>query len=197
MTTLRDCRMTYIENALQKKEELKGQLEVLLNETIQRIKELKAGQELNEAGLPTDDHANVLETEIAAEITNFNNELADFVATEFTAFFNDGPNASFMTCRDGATTAFSEAYTKDDLVTNTQTGVFPELTTTYEECKTELEAFQDKVEQVLQESIDEYVEDAQLQKNVVATDFFDVLETTLFKIHDGLTDLTDAETETL
>ena len=103
MTTLRDCRMTYIENALQKKEELKGQLEVLLNETIQRIKELKAGQELNEAGLPTDDHANVLETEIAAEITNFNNELADFVATEFTAFFNDGPNASFMTCRDGAT----------------------------------------------------------------------------------------------
>ena len=43
MTTLRDCRMTYVESVLQKKEELKGQLEVLLNETIQRIKELKAG----------------------------------------------------------------------------------------------------------------------------------------------------------
>lgn len=35
------------------------------------------------------------------------------------------------------------------------------------------------------------------QKNIVATDFLTVLETTLFKIHDGLTDLTDAERQTL
>lgn len=50
---------------------------------------------------------------------------------------------------------------------------------------------------MLQENIDEYVEEAMLQKNIVATDFFDVLETTLFKIHDGLTDLTEEEAETL
>ena len=35
------------------------------------------------------------------------------------------------------------------------------------------------------------------QKNIVATDFLTVLETTLFKIHDGLTDLTDAERQIL
>ena len=50
---------------------------------------------------------------------------------------------------------------------------------------------------MLQENIDEYVEEAMLQKNIVATDFFEVLETTLFKIHDGLTDLTEEEAETL
>ena len=123
--------------------------------------------------------------------------MTDFVEDEFTNFFEDGPNAVFLSCKTAAETAFTEAYTKVDTDANTETGVFPELTTTYEECKTELEAFQDKVEQVLQENIDEYVEEAMLQKNVVATDFFDVLETTLFKIHDGLTDLTDAEAETL
>ena len=106
MTSLRNCRMTYVEGVLQKKEELKGQLQVLLNETIQRIKELKAHQELNEAGLPTDDHTNVLETSITTEITNFNNALTTFVADEFTSFYTDGPSTVFDTCRGNATTAF-------------------------------------------------------------------------------------------
>ena len=146
MTTLRDCRMTYVESVLQKKEELKGQLQNLLNETIIRIKELKAGQELNEAGLPTDDHANVLEAEITAEVTGFNDALTTFVTDEFTNFFNAGPNAAFLSCKTAAETAFDSAYSLDNVDAGTQTGVFPELTTTYEECKTELETFQDKVE---------------------------------------------------
>ena len=53
MATMRDCRLTYVEAVLTKKEELKGELQNMLNETIQALKELKAGQELNEAGLPT------------------------------------------------------------------------------------------------------------------------------------------------
>ena len=50
---------------------------------------------------------------------------------------------------------------------------------------------------MLQAQITEYQDDAKLQRNIVATDFFDVLESTLFKIHDGLTDLTEDESETL
>ena len=130
-------------------------------------------------------------------MTNFNNALTDFVTNEFTNFYEAGPNAAFLSCKTAAETAFDDAYTKDDIDAGTQTGVFPGLSTTYEECKTELETFQAKVEEVLQDNIDEYVEEAQLQKNIVATDYFDVLETTLFKIHDGLTDLSDDEAATL
>jgi hypothetical protein len=46
---------------------------------------------------------------------------------------------------------------------------------------------------VLDEQITDYVEDARNQKNIVATDFANVLESTLFKIHEGLSDLTDEE----
>lgn len=58
-------------------------------------------------------------------------------------------------------------------------------------------AFASKVDEVLGEQISDYQEDAMTQKNIVATDFLTVLETTLFKIHDGLTDLTDAERQVL
>ena len=46
---------------------------------------------------------------------------------------------------------------------------------------------------VLDEQIADYVEDARNQKNVVATDFANVLESTLFKIHEGLSDLDSTE----
>lgn len=42
---------------------------------------------------------------------------------------------------------------------------------------------------MLDDQIADYVEDARNQKNIVATDFSNVLESTLFKIHEGLTDL--------
>jgi hypothetical protein len=41
---------------LTKKEELKGSLQNILNETIQRIKEMKVGGVLNAAGMPTEEH---------------------------------------------------------------------------------------------------------------------------------------------
>ena len=50
-----------------------------------------------------------------------------------------------------------------------------------------------KVIEVLDEQIADYIEDARNQKNIVATDFANVLETTLFKIHEGLSDLSDEE----
>lgn len=68
--------------------------------------------------------------------------MTDFVENEFTNFFDDvGPNTVFDSCLTAAETAFADAYTKDDIDAGTQTGVFPDLTTTYEECKTELETF--------------------------------------------------------
>lgn len=55
MTTMRECRLTYINAILKKKEELKGQLQNIVNETITDIKELKVDNVLNEAGLPSDE----------------------------------------------------------------------------------------------------------------------------------------------
>ena len=52
MTTMRECRLTYVNAILTKKEQLKGQLQNMVNETITNIKELKVDQELNDAGLP-------------------------------------------------------------------------------------------------------------------------------------------------
>ena len=46
---------------------------------------------------------------------------------------------------------------------------------------------------MLDEQVADYIEDARNQKNIVATDFANVLESTLFKIHEGLSDLTDEE----
>jgi hypothetical protein len=60
-TELKQCRKDYIERLLTKKEELKGTLQNTLNETIQRIKELKVGGVLNEAGMPTEEHKRALD----------------------------------------------------------------------------------------------------------------------------------------
>ena len=73
------------------------------------------------------------------------------------------------------------------------TGSLPELDAIYQECKDELDNFNMKVIEVLDEQIADYIEDARNQKNIVATDFANVLETTLFKIHEGLSDLSDEE----
>lgn len=72
-------------------------------------------------------------------------------------------------------------------------GILPDFQDLYDECKGELDAFNTKVIEVLDEQIADYVEDARNQKNIVATDFANVLESTLFKIHEGLSDLTSAE----
>ena len=91
-----------------------------------------------------------------------------------------------------AETAFNNSYSFQPTVGD-PTGALPQIESLADACTAELDAFAAKVDEVLQEQILEYTEDAETQKNIVATDFFEVLETTLYKIHDGLTDLDDAE----
>lgn len=67
------CRTDFVEAQLVKKEIIKGQLEDELNQTIQRIKELKVEGVFADSGLPEEKHA----TEIAAAIEQ---EIADFEA---------------------------------------------------------------------------------------------------------------------
>lgn len=97
---------------------------------------------------------------------------------------------TFDSCLTGAETTFGLVYTDASVPAG---GASDLVDSIYTECKAELDAFNMKVIDVLDEQIADYVEDARNQKNVVATDFANVLESTLFKIHEGLSDLTSAE----
>ena len=97
---------------------------------------------------------------------------------------------TFDMCLDGAETTFGEVFTDAEVPA---TGASDLVDSIYTECKAELDAFNMKVIDVLDEQIADYVEDARNQKNVVATDFANVLESTLFKIHEGLSDLDSTE----
>ena len=127
------------------------------------------------------------------EVNDFSTEVATFVTDNFTAFFADGegPKLVFDSCLEAAVSAFEDIYEDDSVEPNT--GSLPELDNIYEECKDEIDNFNLKVISVLDEQIADYIEDARNQKNIVATDFANVLETTLFKIHEGLSDLTDED----
>lgn len=122
---------------------------------------------------------------------DFTAAVMTFVADNFETFFADaaGTKLTFDTCLTGAETTFGEVYTDTEVPA---TGASDLVDSIYTECKAELDAFNMKVIDVLDEQIADYVEDARNQKNVVATDFANVLESTLFKIHEGLSDL-DAE----
>jgi len=50
------CRTDFVEDQLVKKEIVKGKLEELLNESIQKIKELKVESVFAESGLPQGEH---------------------------------------------------------------------------------------------------------------------------------------------
>ena len=127
------------------------------------------------------------------EVNDFSTDVANFVTENFTAFFADGngPKLVFDSCLEAAVSAFEDIY--EDDTTEPNTGSLPELDDIYQECKDEIDNFNLKVISVLDEQIADYIEDARNQKNIVATDFANVLETTLFKIHEGLSDLTDEE----
>ena len=127
------------------------------------------------------------------EVNDFSTDVASFVTDNFTTFFADGngPKLVFDSCLDAAVSAFEDIYEDDSVTPNT--GSLPELDDIYQECKDEIDNFNLKVISVLDEQIADYIEDARNQKNIVATDFANVLETTLFKIHEGLSDLTDEE----
>ena len=124
---------------------------------------------------------------------DFTAAVTTFVADNFETFFADtaGTKSTFDTCLTGAENTFVEVFADTEEVP--ATGASDLVNSIYEECKAELDAFNAKVIMVLDEQITEYVEDARNQKNVVATDFANVLESTLFKIHEGLSDLDSTE----
>ena len=66
------CRTDFIDTLLKDKEIVKGDIEELLNEAIHKIKELKVNGIFQEAGMPAEKHASVIETDIAAILTAFN-----------------------------------------------------------------------------------------------------------------------------
>lgn len=66
---LKKCRTDYVDQLLARKEELKGDLEQLLNEAIHDIKNMKVEQILNENGLPSNQHSSALEAAITARVT--------------------------------------------------------------------------------------------------------------------------------
>lgn len=123
----------------------------------------------------------------------FTTDVMDFVTNNFETFFAAGAGAktTFDNCLTGAETTFMEVH--NDTNETPAIGTLPEFEDLYTECKGELDAFNTKVLAVLDEQIADYIEDARNQKNIVATDFANVLESTLFKIHEGLSDLTSAE----
>jgi hypothetical protein len=61
-TDLKKCRTDYIDALLVRKEEIKGELESVLNQTIHNIKALKVDVALGEAGMPTKDHKSTIES---------------------------------------------------------------------------------------------------------------------------------------
>ena len=127
------------------------------------------------------------------EVDNFGTNVEDFVMNNFEAFFamGEGPRMTFDSCLASAVLAFEHIYSDDTVTPNA--GSLPELDAIYTECQDELDNFNAKVLEVLDEQIADYIEDARNQKNIVATDFANVLESTLFKIHEGLSELTDEE----
>ena len=62
VTDLKKCRTDYIDALLVRKEEIKGELESVLNQTIHNIKALKVDVALGEAGMPTKDHKSTIES---------------------------------------------------------------------------------------------------------------------------------------
>ena len=111
MTGMRECRLSYVEAVLKKKEELKGQLQNMVNETITNLKELKVDQALAGAGLPSGDPSGELEDAILAETTNFSNAVDTFVADQFETFFaTGGPGATIETCLDNAEQILADAW---------------------------------------------------------------------------------------
>lgn len=78
-TEAKQCRKNYIDKLLNRKEEMAGDMQNILNETIQRIKELKVGEKLNEAGMPTGEHSTILEQRITDEIEDFELLMADYI----------------------------------------------------------------------------------------------------------------------
>ena len=119
------CRTDFVESTLTKKEIIKGQLEDLLNDAIQQIKELKVEGIFADSGIPTDEHKTAIDAAIAEIIGTFEsdsdllltNESDAFVETlgiDLLAFEDSGPATETDTCLDDVRAAFRIVYEGDD-----------------------------------------------------------------------------------
>ena len=125
---------------------MKGSLQNILNETIQRIKELKVGGVLNAAGMPTEEHKRNLDNQIEAEITTFESTLTTFVADEYTPF-KGNEDTNLANCLDAAENAFTLTF--NDFTPIPATGVYFDLDNAYNECNNEMGEFKTKILEVL------------------------------------------------
>ena len=69
---------------MEKKEEIKGKLQTLTNETVKKIKEMKVEEVFNEAGLPTEQHKATLMRAVEAEMETFNTATNELITGEWT-----------------------------------------------------------------------------------------------------------------
>ena len=90
----KQCRADFLDKAKAKKEEVKGKLQVVTNETIQRIKELKVEEILNESGMPTENHNSQLTTMISNELTSYEANIMQIYNEEFKEYIFDVNNGS-------------------------------------------------------------------------------------------------------
>ena len=80
------CRVDFVNELLTEKETIKGRLEDLLNETIQKIKELKVEGILQESGMPAEEHKEVLDAQIETLIMEFEMASDEMLTDETTGF---------------------------------------------------------------------------------------------------------------
>ena len=203
-SNFKTCRADFLDAAKDRKEAVKGKLQVLTNETITRIKELKVEEILNESGMPTDNHNANLTTMIGNELVNYNAAIMLVYNEEFKEEIYNNANDSDAELEDKATicftnanAAFSATYSRPVDPTCTDPGcdyegVEKELTDAIEECKETMSAFRLDVIAKLDEDVEGYVKDANTQVHIAKSDFINMINQSIKKLH-MLNDLTEEQ----
>lgn len=114
----KQCRVDFVEATLTAKEQVKGDLEELLNHAIQAIKELKVAEIFTESGIPGGDHTTVVEDEIATILSGFNTQ-SNILYNDFSgALLSDANDFKFAdtnsgSCLDDIKEEFDKVYDND------------------------------------------------------------------------------------
>ena len=208
----KECRVNYVDQLLYQKEIIKGELEDLLNETIQEIKNLKVEGILNESGMPTEEHKSVIDAQIVTLTTAFetNSDLLientmtnlgfkTYLTDAAAAFSRDTmitADAAVLSCLDEVYINFTNVYDDpESMVAPVQAenmGLKYDLEALYDDCKAELDEFKIDAEAQMQTQITAYTNDANKQEHKAKADFLRLIETSIIKLH-GFNNLTSAE----
>ena len=208
------CRVDFVEDQLVKKEIVKGELEELLNKTIQQIKELKVEGIFAESGMPHEQHITAIEADIAAAITEFDEAsqllltdtdavtstaFVQVLAADLTAFedtlMTDGSGGQTGSCLDEVRTTFDKLFRGDPSAlqqTDDTRGEGPIYDAATTLCLTKMDAFRDEAADEIGDKVDSYTADAAKQENKAKETFLRLIESSMVKLH-GLTDLTATE----